>query len=300
MEVANNVSNVGIYEIKCLATNKIYIGSSISIKKRIKDHVYSLKGNRHCNTILQNAWNKYGENTFIATCIVNLNEDISEEGLLEIEQKYLDKIRPWNRDIGFNINNIANKPPKYSKDRPRRFRDHSGKNNYMYGKKHTEEALAKMRGPDPSITWNKNRSLKEKTGNLNYVSPNVKQIPITLKNISGEIKTLLRYEWVKENVQIKLIFNKDNKPRTSKGWFSCPACCLNTDTNCLCKQIIDRHLQYKKNPKEDKQYTLIQKSGTTKTLTRQQWLIEEDVNIEYLYRLKNDPTRFLNGWKRII
>lgn len=51
----------GIYQIKNLETENIYIGSSINISRRISAHKYLLKkGTHHC-TFLQRAWNKYGE-----------------------------------------------------------------------------------------------------------------------------------------------------------------------------------------------------------------------------------------------
>jgi len=54
----------GIYKIVNLVNDKIYIGSSINLKNREKDHFKDLKGNYHSNRYLQYAFNKYGENNF--------------------------------------------------------------------------------------------------------------------------------------------------------------------------------------------------------------------------------------------
>ena len=54
----------GIYKITCLATNKSYIGQSVSIKRRWATHKRELAKNIHYNTYLQNAYNKYGEENF--------------------------------------------------------------------------------------------------------------------------------------------------------------------------------------------------------------------------------------------
>jgi group I intron endonuclease len=56
--------NGGIYYIKNIQNSKIYIGGSTEISRRIRDHKYRLRGNKHENISLQNDWNTYGENSF--------------------------------------------------------------------------------------------------------------------------------------------------------------------------------------------------------------------------------------------
>ena len=51
----------GIYIID----NKVYVGSSIDIDKRLYNHKYMLNKNGHDNNYLQNAFNKYGVLNFI-------------------------------------------------------------------------------------------------------------------------------------------------------------------------------------------------------------------------------------------
>ena len=55
----------GIYKITNLKNHKIYIGSSNNIMRRWYEHLRDLKNQKHCNSHLQNAWNKYGENNFL-------------------------------------------------------------------------------------------------------------------------------------------------------------------------------------------------------------------------------------------
>jgi group I intron endonuclease len=63
--MGNSKSNyVGIYYIKNLITDKYYVGQSRNVEDRIKNHKTCLKHNKHSNSYLQNAWNKYGENVF--------------------------------------------------------------------------------------------------------------------------------------------------------------------------------------------------------------------------------------------
>ena len=55
---------VGIYCIKNVISGRIYIGSSINIAGRWKQHRYQLNTNRHENHYLQHSWNKHGEGSF--------------------------------------------------------------------------------------------------------------------------------------------------------------------------------------------------------------------------------------------
>ena len=54
----------GIYSITNTITNEVLYGQSKDIEHRLKVHKTSLKGNYHCNPLLQNSWNKYGETVF--------------------------------------------------------------------------------------------------------------------------------------------------------------------------------------------------------------------------------------------
>ena len=95
--------NSGVYQIKNIVNNKIYIGSSKNIKKRFGNHKWSLRKLRHDNILLQNSWNKYGENVFefsiLEVCEIHI--------LIEREQYYLDLHKPFDRMVGYNLCPIA-------------------------------------------------------------------------------------------------------------------------------------------------------------------------------------------------
>lgn len=55
----------GVYEIRNALNNKRYIGSSINIYRRWRDHKRMLNLSVHPNKHLQSAWNKYGEKHFV-------------------------------------------------------------------------------------------------------------------------------------------------------------------------------------------------------------------------------------------
>ena len=66
----------GIYKIVNLVNGNVYIGESYHCIQRRHQHLRELKKNRHSNTHLQRAWNKYGEENFkfviIETCPENI------------------------------------------------------------------------------------------------------------------------------------------------------------------------------------------------------------------------------------
>ena len=59
----------GIYKIVCSVDSKVYVGRSVDIEKRFREHRTSLRSNRHSNSYLQRAWNLYGEANFVFSLI---------------------------------------------------------------------------------------------------------------------------------------------------------------------------------------------------------------------------------------
>lgn len=51
---------IGIYQIQNKINGKIYIGQSIDIEKRLKQHLRYLRKSQHYNSHFQNAFDKYG------------------------------------------------------------------------------------------------------------------------------------------------------------------------------------------------------------------------------------------------
>ena len=97
----------GVYKITSLIDGRIYIGSAASInvpihkrgfRGRIYGHLLKLKLNKHRNNILQNYFNKYGEESFKLEI---LEICISSDCKIR-EQHYLDLLQPYG-DLGFNI-----------------------------------------------------------------------------------------------------------------------------------------------------------------------------------------------------
>jgi group I intron endonuclease len=55
----------GIYQIRNLDTNDIYIGQSINLDRRKEMHFYELKGGKHPSKLMQNSYNKHGKDKFV-------------------------------------------------------------------------------------------------------------------------------------------------------------------------------------------------------------------------------------------
>lgn len=93
----------GIYQILCIPTSKVYIGSAKRLAHRKGQHWSMLRLGRHENTYLQHAWNKYGPDAFTFVVL----ELCALEHLLAREQYWIDTTRCYERDRGFNRRLIA-------------------------------------------------------------------------------------------------------------------------------------------------------------------------------------------------
>lgn len=133
---------IGIYQIRNMVTGRVYIGSSLNIEKRWKNHIYRLRNNSHDNRYLQNSWNKHSASNFEFSVLEHVED---REKLIMVEQKHLDTVNKK-----YNINTIAGRPPSREgvsfslEQREEISRRVSGKNNPFYGKEHTKESKEKM------------------------------------------------------------------------------------------------------------------------------------------------------------
>lgn len=68
-------NTVGIYGIRSILRDKWYIGQSKDVRKRLRDHLYMLRKNRHHNPHLQAHFNKYGETDFQVRLFIKCDKD---------------------------------------------------------------------------------------------------------------------------------------------------------------------------------------------------------------------------------
>lgn len=91
--------NSGIYKIENIVNKKIYIGSAKNIKNRWYIHKSTLNKNKHENSYLQYAWNKYGKDNFKFEII----EEVDLDKLIEREQYYINLYNVCDRNHGYNL-----------------------------------------------------------------------------------------------------------------------------------------------------------------------------------------------------
>lgn len=81
----------GIYKIQStIEPEKFYIGSSVNLQNRERQHYSMLKLNKHDATYLQNYYNKHGKESLIFHII----EECCQEKLIQREQYYIDTLNP--------------------------------------------------------------------------------------------------------------------------------------------------------------------------------------------------------------
>lgn len=92
--------SIGVYSITNLVNGKRYIGSTIvSFIKRKNHHFHNLNKNKHSNSYLQNAWNKYGKDNFKFEII----ENCKKEEVLAKELYYIMLYNSFYNQCGYNI-----------------------------------------------------------------------------------------------------------------------------------------------------------------------------------------------------
>jgi group I intron endonuclease len=77
-----------IYKIINLTNAKFYVGSTVKWRTRVRTHRRKLVAGTHHCTPLQNAWNKYGEESFVFRIVAEVSDPAE---LHSVEQVYLNE-----------------------------------------------------------------------------------------------------------------------------------------------------------------------------------------------------------------
>lgn len=94
-----------------------YVGQSIQCRRRRTYHFKALKARRHDNVKLQNAYNKYGKDSFIFEVL----EKCSHEEIDQAEQWWLDEIHGYARTLNIAKDSTSpNRGRKFSEETRRK------------------------------------------------------------------------------------------------------------------------------------------------------------------------------------
>ncbi len=157
---------IGIYAIKNNTNNKLYIGQSQTLKRRISTHKNNLMKNKDSCIYLQRAWNQDGKEKFEFYIV----EECAIELLDERETYWIKELHSHASENGYNISWGGDAPMrnrkhsdetkiKMSKNSPRYnlgrkmsdeqkkklSEDRIGDKHWAWGTKHSPETIEKMK-----------------------------------------------------------------------------------------------------------------------------------------------------------
>lgn len=134
MRVDMPTGKSGVYKIKCIKNNRLYIGSSEDFALRFAQHYGALKKGKHPNTELQRDWNKHGMDAFVFETI----EITSVKACRHREQHHLGVV--W-----------ANEPKRlYNRWQEIQYRERSAKSLNREGGTHPASADIGPKGDNKS------------------------------------------------------------------------------------------------------------------------------------------------------
>jgi group I intron endonuclease len=179
----------GIYCIKCLLNNKIYVGSAINIAYRFTRHKNDLNKQKHHSIHLQRAWNLYGRKYFefkiLEFCLPNFLE--------KKEKEWIKFFKSDVRKFGFNI--LINGNSRLGLKHTLKTKKKISKNNASRGKFYEYS----MRGSKPVYQYDLNgyfikkwNSLKEPADQFKITHQNISKCILGERNIAGQ------FMWFKE------------------------------------------------------------------------------------------------------
>lgn len=140
---------IGIYGIRQDGLI-VYVGQSINIENRYRQHIYNLRTNQHSSPYFQNAYNKYGIKPFDYIIL----EITTKEQLTNREQYYMDMYKPKYNYAPVAGSRLGSKQTPEAIEKVRKVH---------LGRKNTEETKDKMRKAALGNKRNLGRKLTEET-----------------------------------------------------------------------------------------------------------------------------------------
>jgi group I intron endonuclease len=214
---------IGIYKI-INPNGKVYVGQSINIENRLKQHRFFHDGKK---TRIYNSIKKYGWGSHF----VEILEECSVEKLNERERFWQEHFDSFNKGLNamltessakrreYSKNNFKSVKKVYSEEGLKSLKEKlTGMNNPFFGKTHSKEVLEKI------IKANKGKKYSEETkkkmsdnakkrsvgGGNNYAK---KVIDTSTNQIFGSIKEAASHY----NMKTSLLYTWLNKPNRNKS-----------------------------------------------------------------------------------
>jgi len=183
----NHFNCSGIYIIRNLYNNKIYIGSAKNIKQRLHEHNSMLRRNKHHSKYLQNSYNLHN-----GKFLFSILEQCSVDNLIKREQYWLDYYNSYNKKYGYN-----NVPKAYS----------------SLGRKASTETKLKMS--------NSHKGMKKPWSNMNHLKKSIKCVfndnSEQVFNYIGEASTILNIN--RNTISRLLIKPNERKSKYPKFYY---------------------------------------------------------------------------------
>lgn len=133
----------GVYAVRNVANGKVYVGQTQHLSRRWTSHRADLRQNKHVNTHLQRAWNKYGPTSFVFEVLHLLKEG---EDLALLEMHYIELLGALQPARGYNLNAVT--PVSYRASEETRQKQSAAQRAYHAAnpnKKRTPEQIERMR-----------------------------------------------------------------------------------------------------------------------------------------------------------
>lgn len=146
----SNFDKSGVYAIRNNINGKLYIGSSLNLRKRRNDHFHLLRINKHFNSHLQSSWDKYGAISFEFIVLECCNEQV----LIAKENAWMDNYKTRQKEYGYNSKDATQ---KLVTDEARK-RMSESKKGIALSEEHKHSISQGMKGKN---VWSKGRKLSD-------------------------------------------------------------------------------------------------------------------------------------------
>ena len=98
---------VGVFQIRNLSNNKIFIDSSTDLVSIWNRHKFQLNAGQHQNTNLQKEWKEYGQENFVYEILSEIKQDPTEttdyrKVAKELSEMFMEELQPYG-DNGYNV-----------------------------------------------------------------------------------------------------------------------------------------------------------------------------------------------------